>query len=925
MTDPVINLYDTLPSWSNDENRHLHALILKKTSELTSLQREAADMQERVSLLKNHLKSVQSEVATTQQLLAAKQSQAEQEKHLQQVCEREHGKIVSDMAALEQQTQEIMAKVDNLASRIVIGQRRINQFKEEARMNQEELEQWILVARQKEEDFLVLQRYHREDESRVRTMLVQIEKATDVIESKRGELDRELMQTRGLQIELDMTAAHFRKMHADRAELLTQWEGTLRQMQALNDAIEKTTKALEERKVEVEKLRAGVSEETRALDLAESENARIERQMGIQEHQVLQGHKVLERESAELVHFTESVETQRHALEKLESDARFFQAEIENCQRMTAQENGKKEAMLQRLQETRNALLVQRDQTGELNMQTDLMNDFLKNEESLIKSLDQAIDNEKNQIFKLSQDLYKARQNERNLISEVEGSQRRGKSLAQKIHEFDREAQKQMELLYSSKAQIQQLERKIARIEGDRTQEETQELQAQMDQLNRILDGKLETEKTLCQQLQRLESDIRQTSRRREALEKAKSDFAVKLNDVRLDQDSLDKSTARARTQKETLLVQLNMLRLQVEKVSSQVATRTDELLSLENRRQQLQLSMEERVQEIDGHLTALRTQLKTEEEARHQAAIEVQERKRRAETLQSKYEVIMGKYRIDGEEASHTSQLMRFAEERERVNARGDELQEQVRLAIKELRAVEREAEKLNGGNAQFRASFNSARGDDSETERKKVLEEQLRGAQQRLNARRAEAQTAIVERKRMEQTYEQQQAMISQMQNEIGRMKPVVEKTAAENKELGDKIRRANHMLVKAREGHRKATNVPLDAKYPASMLEMDLELRMARSTIETAVAELTSIAERNRDIEPKLRSGLAQIGLIMKQLSPTLAHVKVPPIVTPLSSARGSGSIGSGRSVGSIGSGRSRGSVASKSSVQNLQFPQ
>jgi uncharacterized protein involved in exopolysaccharide biosynthesis len=88
------------------------------------------------------------------------------------------------------------------------------------------------------------------------------------------------------------------------------------------------------------------------------------------------------------------------------------------------------------------------------------------------------------------------------------------------------------------------------------------------------------------------------------------------------------------------------MLRLQVEKLSEQVAAKSDELIALENRRQQLQFSMEERILEIDAHLAALRTQLKTEEEARHLNAVELQERKRRADTLQSKDEVTPGSTR---------------------------------------------------------------------------------------------------------------------------------------------------------------------------------------------------------------------------------------------------------------------------------------
>jgi uncharacterized membrane protein YgcG len=173
--------------------------------------------------------------------------------------------------------------------------------------------------------------------------------------------------------------------------------------------------------------------------------------------------------------------------------------------------------------------------------------------------------------------------------------------------------------------------------------------------------------------------------------------------------------------------------------------------------------------------------------------------------------------------------------------------------------------------------------------------------------------------EKTAMESTYDQQQSKITQMQGEIAKTKPVVEKMVLENKELNEKIKRASHMLAKARERHRQTENVPADARYPATLLEMDVELRMTKSTVETAIAELTKLAEANRDIEPRLRLGLTQVGLTLKQLGPTplAQQPKSPTIVTPTSSGRSSGSYRSGGSAGSRGSVHSSGSAGSRGS--------
>jgi len=44
--------------------------------------------------------------------------------------------------------------------------------------NQEELEQWALAARQKEEDNLTLEKYRRADEAKIKELTLQIEKLT---------------------------------------------------------------------------------------------------------------------------------------------------------------------------------------------------------------------------------------------------------------------------------------------------------------------------------------------------------------------------------------------------------------------------------------------------------------------------------------------------------------------------------------------------------------------------------------------------------------------------------------------------------------------------------------------------------------------------------------------------------------------------
>lgn len=71
----------------------------------------------------------------------------------------------------------------------------MEQNKLEMNWNQEELEQWALAARQKEEDNLTLEKYKRADEVKIKELNLAIEKLTAEVGRKNNELEKEITET----------------------------------------------------------------------------------------------------------------------------------------------------------------------------------------------------------------------------------------------------------------------------------------------------------------------------------------------------------------------------------------------------------------------------------------------------------------------------------------------------------------------------------------------------------------------------------------------------------------------------------------------------------------------------------------------------------------------------------------------------------
>jgi hypothetical protein len=80
---------------------------------------------------------------------------------------------LNNLRSIEQQE-----KLNDVQNQIFRGNEKMDRYKLEMNWNQEELEQWALAVRQKEEDNLTLEKYRRADEVKIKELNLEIEKLT---------------------------------------------------------------------------------------------------------------------------------------------------------------------------------------------------------------------------------------------------------------------------------------------------------------------------------------------------------------------------------------------------------------------------------------------------------------------------------------------------------------------------------------------------------------------------------------------------------------------------------------------------------------------------------------------------------------------------------------------------------------------------
>ena len=217
---------DALPSWANEANQSLHERVLKRERALEKQVSILTDNADRVAIMREHLKNVEQEISNTQALLDSKVKSIETEDHLKRLSERELSQLRIEIQKALKQKTESDERSNATQNAIFLSNEKLEKLRLQLNWNQEELEQWSLASKQKQDDNAMLEQYKHSDDARLAKLSLHIERLTKQSQELQHKLEQEVTETQTVQIELDKTAEDFKALHLERQEVLMQWEET---------------------------------------------------------------------------------------------------------------------------------------------------------------------------------------------------------------------------------------------------------------------------------------------------------------------------------------------------------------------------------------------------------------------------------------------------------------------------------------------------------------------------------------------------------------------------------------------------------------------------------------------------------------------------------------------------------------------------
>ncbi|XP_059163653.1 coiled-coil domain-containing protein 39-like [Physella acuta] len=725
---------------ANAENKQLENKVQEKQNLIVATQNELKEVDERTRAMQEHLRNILQELQHTQGLVAARQKEVETEDHLFKIAEREDGRLKQEILRLKKQMDDLKEKKNSHENNIFKKTQKLEELKSQMNWDQQALEAWLEESARKDEDSMTLQKYTRQDESKIKELSLRMEKLMGEAQKKKHQLDTEMTNTLTSQIELDKIAEDFRKAHTEREELLSQWENTIEQMQKRDRDMDILATKIAKVKQEVRQHEDIIREKQQFLEHELDNNAEQEKKISAAERISARTRNELQEAELQKSQFENELTTLKRTVDRTAMDLESARMAVVQLKKEAVDKSNKlaqttalRMSLVENLKDAVEATLNAEERATKVE---EILNLEEKRQDSMridLKLLEEL-------LYKKGKELTDAKASEKMIEAAINGAQNAIKNLSSKIERLDTDALKQQEILYSQDFNLQQLERRVIRMQGEHNTEQKTLLEAKCKQLFQELDNKNQTFNMLNTQLKRLQDDLRRSTRQLESTNLEKEDLSVKIVELNLYNDNSEAELKRVIRTKQDSMVDENLLKLEIKKLRDLLNSHADDVMSLEQRKLQLDTAMKERHEEIKIHKEMLLAQVKATEEERQQISAELHERISKIDKLQKRYEILMVSMSApDGqEEQSQAYYVIRAAQEKEELQREGDSLDAKIRKAEKEIKALENTLKLMNGRNEQYRKSFNKITESSDEMDEKRQLDEQMRAVMDKYKYKR-------------------------------------------------------------------------------------------------------------------------------------------------------------------------------------------
>uniref|UniRef100_A0A8D2QCS5 Coiled-coil domain-containing protein 39 n=1 Tax=Zonotrichia albicollis TaxID=44394 RepID=A0A8D2QCS5_ZONAL len=784
---------------ANAENKALEEELHKLQKEKEDLQNELTNCEERIEAMTSHLKNVRQEINFSQNTII---------KHTK--------------------------KLENL--------------KQQMDWDEELLESWLKELTRTDNDASAIQKYALQDEGKLGALNLQIEKLTMEANQKRRALDNELTETITAQMELDRAAEDFRRVHQERQEVIRQWENAIHQMQKRDQEIDQCALLIAEIKQEIRNKEILLREKTAFLVNETVNNMEYEKKILTAEREANNLRKEFQAQDARRTQLQDELQNLKSVVNRTASDLESLRTQITNLKK----EIQGKQASLKLLNE-KNASLSDKlklaiEETLTAEEKALKLEEILKEEEKSVEEKENEMRQLKDLLFKKTRELKAQSEKEKIILAEIEGGQKTLKSLKSRLCKLDTDLLKQQELIYNQDFYIQQIQRRLSRLEGEINSDEKEVLEGKVAELKKTLEEKKKAYDALQSLYRKLQSDIQITKRTIDKTREETSGLIEKIEELTLFNERSLQELKKAKHIKQEMMVEDNLLKLELKRLRNTLCNKAEKVLTLEKQQLELKKVIAERTEEIRIQKAMLDSQIRLLDQERHQLSAEFQDRLWKIDKLKRKYEIFtLSMMPPEGEEMkSQAYYAIKAAQEKEALQQEGDDLDAKICKAEKEIMAMENSLCVLKNWNRHYKNSLKAVPETSEDIEEKLKLEKDKKDAEEKYKYKKRKIKELQENIQSMQQHFDviqMQQALLKEQKKEKEALIFQLKKDIEEQKPKLNRVLKQCSKLSREIESQREDGTETLE--------ERDIHLRELKAFSKTVNQVIADVLEANPDL--------------------------------------------------------------------------
>ncbi|XP_054624174.1 coiled-coil domain-containing protein 39 [Dunckerocampus dactyliophorus] len=794
----------------NAENKALIEEICRKKKELLRLRSKRENHKDQQKLATEFLHNVKKEMENTAALCRAKDKEAESETHLTAIAERETGRLAQDNAKMENELRSLAERKNMLENNIFKVKQKLEQFRTQMHWDQQAMDSFLEESAKKDEDVMAIIKYSQQDEQRIKSLTLAIERTTTEANKMRKALDMEMTENLSAQIALEKAAENLQQAHLETEQIIHQWENTIQQMKQRDADIQQYALKLSQTNQIIRGRNDSLTEMKHLHDSQMSDNKEKEKKLTATSRQAAKLQQDLKEQEKTCIVMQDELQSCKTSLDRTSSTVESMKSNICRLKEEIRENNAKLQqsgaqnvALEEKLKAATQNALSEKERAA-------LMENFLKDEEQTIKELDVQLRDRREELFRCKQLVDTLKKKEKDSTAQELRNKATITNLEREIRKQEENLIRQQMIMNEKDVQIIFLDKKLARLQGVDDSDEKEMLEMKISEMTKALDETKTTSDKILNGIKEAEGDIRYLRKENDKSAAEKEDLHYQVEDTRLVNNNAEKELKKLSLKKQELIVEQNVLKLEVKRKRDLLFSKANSTVSLEKRQLNMKKAIQERQEEISVYRQMLSHQLRTTEQERQKICAELNGKLSKIEAMKKHFEVVTFSMAAPGEDEedavkSQAHYIAKAGLERAELMQQGERLTAKIRKAEEENKALENTTMLFNISNTGFLTSINTAKESGPEYQEKIKMGEQLRVAEDTLKYKRRQikelqqeqqemnnALESLLQAKRVESdNIEHTKSLISKLNREVASQQAKIQRAAKQCFKLTQQVR--------------------------------------------------------------------------------------------------------------------------------------